>query len=419
MQMQLRMPRLRYLIALLILLSFIPDIISAQKLFRDGYIIKKDNTDLEGLIGFSPGQDIPKSCVFKRFEIAVEIKYFPGDLKAFGYRNGTRFEIFDIEGKPSFYETLIKGELSLYRRGSKYYIRKNDGTPVELKNNRMILNEESNSKEFTNIQGILQYLTSGKGINIPINLSLKNDLLPLLEEYNRASGSNYAVFKDTYSEKDLVANVRRAGINKNTYGIMGGANEYSLHIGKKSGMVFSGTVNQISPVYGVFYERVISGRTDKLAIHAELLFGQHSLYSYTEINHPNLGIERNDSFIDISPLKIPVMLQYSFRGRRVVPYFNAGIAYATFLNKRYFHISEFEYNNNSIYTTEDSNINLKSSEITPVLSAGIYMRLVKLIRIRVEGRVEYGKGLIQNSSLAITTLSQNSIQGSLLFGISF
>ncbi len=74
----------------------------SQKVFRDGYIIKKSGETLNGLVEYSVKQGAPSECRFKRFDIAHEVVYSANDIKAFGYRNGNRYESKEFNSKTSF-----------------------------------------------------------------------------------------------------------------------------------------------------------------------------------------------------------------------------------------------------------------------------------------------------------------------------
>lgn len=392
----------------------------AQKLFRDGYIVKKDGVALEGMLGFTPGQDFPSACIFKRFEIAVQVKYSVEELKAFGYRNGRRFEIFNLTGKPAVYEALVKGDLSVYRKGLNFYIGRKNDAPVQLvSDTSMILVDNGEKKEFKTERAILLYLTLGRGAEVKIDFDMKNDLVPLVTEFNSRGSSKYYVYQDNFNEKDLVANVRRAGINKNTFGLIGGTNYYLFNIKGTGGIYAPKSMNQMWPVYGILYERVISTRSDKVALHAELQYFRHNFYEYSETEKPYLGTERNDAFVDLTGLNMPLLIQYSFRGARIVPYVNAGLTFTGYLKRKYTHIYEFEDVNNNINTTEDHLVTLKPLEASGTAGLGISVRVIRMISIRIEGRFEAGFGPVKKIPNVTCGFKEKSIQESLLFGISF
>jgi len=91
-----------------------------QKLFREGYVIKPNGDILNGLVEIKNGKNIPSECVFKRFEIAVQVNYKPGEIKEFGYRNGNRYKSVILDDKETFVEVVVDGIITLYKKGSRY-----------------------------------------------------------------------------------------------------------------------------------------------------------------------------------------------------------------------------------------------------------------------------------------------------------
>src|SRR5512133_1001310 len=104
-----------------------------QKIFRDGYVVKKSGESSYVLVEYSSSQDIPSKCTFKRFDIAREVGYTPESILAFGYKNGNRYESRELNNKKSFYEVLVTGRIVLYRKGSGFYVDKDHLGLVELK----------------------------------------------------------------------------------------------------------------------------------------------------------------------------------------------------------------------------------------------------------------------------------------------
>ncbi len=94
--------------------------IMAQSGFRPGFIIKNNGDTLNGLVFYGSNGKFEKSCLFKRFEIAQEISYSPGQIKAYGFRNGRYFESKTIGRKKTFLECLVKGDVSVYIIPGKY-----------------------------------------------------------------------------------------------------------------------------------------------------------------------------------------------------------------------------------------------------------------------------------------------------------
>jgi hypothetical protein len=86
-----------------------------QKIFRDGYVIKKTGESLNGLVEYSINQDIPSVCTFKRFDIARRVVYSPKEILAFGYRNGNRYESIELNNKSSGYLFCWRGKNTIQK----------------------------------------------------------------------------------------------------------------------------------------------------------------------------------------------------------------------------------------------------------------------------------------------------------------
>ena len=141
-----------------------------QKIFREGYIVKKNGESLFGLVQYSANQDVPSVSVFKRFDIARIINYYPDEITAFGYRNGNRYESREINNKRSFFEVSISGEITLYHYKSKYYIEKNQSGLIELNDGPLIFRSEGESKTFTSFLNSWDILQKIKQAQFPIGL---------------------------------------------------------------------------------------------------------------------------------------------------------------------------------------------------------------------------------------------------------
>jgi len=191
----------------LLLLSIVPLVISsaasAQKNFREGYLIKNNGDVLNGLIEYKSNQDVPAVCIFKRFEIATEIPYGPGEIMSFGYINGNRYESKKVSGKDSFYEVLVSGKITLYRTGSKYFLQKEDSGLTSLNESTIEYTSKGQSQKFDGLTPFLRYITEGKVETIKEKTDPKQDLEPVIIEFNRNSGNAYYVYKHDASKQAL------------------------------------------------------------------------------------------------------------------------------------------------------------------------------------------------------------------------
>jgi hypothetical protein len=393
----------------------------SQKIFREGYIVKNTGENYSGLVGYNPNSKNPTTCVFKRFDIAYEVTYSPELLSAFGYKNGKRYESLEMDGKKSFFETLVKGDITVYIKGSKYYLKKGEMPPVEVKDGKNSWTVEGTQKEFGTLTDLLKYLTSGSKVEIRENLVLKNDLVPVVAAYDKETGNSWNVYNRSFSEKELTLSAWRSGVNRNRFGVTAGINNYILKINPSEENIFlPPSDKETGLMLGLSFERVLSKKSDKLTFRADLLYVHQDFYTYSERELINGNYSRDDAFYNFSAIKLPLLLQYSFTGKRIIPYFNWGITGIYFIKTDYSHISEVEevyLNNIRIY--EDNDMVFNIGELSATIGAGVKIRAFSNYILNIEGRFEFGTGLFNKSYPDKGSFSQYSLQPSILIGFSF
>jgi hypothetical protein len=379
----------------------------SQKIFREGYITRNNDEVITGLVEYTQGKSIAKECVFKRFEIASEIKYNADQIKNFGYQYGSKYESINNSGKNEFYEVLVSGEINLYKKGSKYYLTKNKNNLIELSDGPIeyIVNNEKRKSE--DLVSFLQIITDNK-IDIGEKIILK-DIVPVISAFNKKAGNSYQVFNNSFSKKSLMSASFRAGKENTGFGITTSLYSYSLllqHFGSDFVPVFDS--RQI--LYGgLTWEKLLSGKDDHVKLRIDLLFTKQHLYSYSEKELSSINSFRDDSFLEFSALKLPVTIQYSFTSGRIVPFTGAGISYSQFLSHSYLHVREtqaYSY----IYTSEDRNLVVRNGEFSFLFTGGLKIRILNEMKLSIQAGIEIGQGLFTRQNLYKVRSSQTFIQ---------
>ena len=404
----------------------------AQKVLREGYIVKNSGETLTGLVEYSDKQGIPGICRFKRFDIARTVSYSASDIRAFGYLNGNRYESSGTGSSKSFYEVLVTGKIKLYTNGSKYFIEKDNSGLVELKNGAVTIDTPQGKKEFRDNSEMLAFLTEGKVGTIPENFKVSTGIVTLVVNYNRYTGESYYLYKRSYTEKQLTQLAWKSGVSRNRFGVISGINIYSLDIkfnpsmyGITSADYVPAPVDNTGPVFGITYERVLFRRTDRFAARIDLVYNSKSFYCYSERENHAGGTTRDDAWFSFKGIKLPVLAQYSITGGRIVPYFNLGAAYQYFIKSEYLHNAEIENGMHEITTVQDQNMLFKTGELSGVAGLGARIRIRGTANLHLSYMFEYGGGFFQNVNITDSSNRKNdpyvehSIQSTLLLGITF
>jgi len=415
------------LLSFLLIIFISGNEVYCQKIFRDGYIIKKGGEPIYGLIGYSSGQGIPSKCIFKRFDIASEIQYGPEEISAFGYKNGNRYESIELNHRKIFYEVLVTGEIVLYKKGSSFYIDKDHTGIIELKKGPVSISVSGKEYHFKTLPEFLNYITESKMGVIIDEFNIKNDITPLIASFNKMSGNSYSILNRTMTEKQLSQKAFETGTKKSRFGFISGINFYMLNLNQSPDNFFPLPEPEMENgiVYGLTYERLLSRKTDKFSLKVELLYGQQTFYSYEENIHGNIYTDRSDFNFEFTGIKMPVLFQYSFTGARIVPYINAGFAYQFILNQDYLQTKEREYLPlKEVTTSEYRNMELRSGEISGLGGLGLRTRIFNNLSIHFQARAEIGSGILvrikeDGSYYEGDPFDQKSLQTTFLLGITF
>lgn len=137
----------KIILLLLILLS--TRLANAQADFRPGYIIKMNGDTLSGEIDYAGDLSMGKSCRFRLNDEDEKVKYSPGDIMGYRFKDGRYFVSRTLNEGNVFLEFLIKGRINIYYlrddTGDHYFLEKEDDKLIELPYEEEIRNKDGMS----------------------------------------------------------------------------------------------------------------------------------------------------------------------------------------------------------------------------------------------------------------------------------
>ena len=317
-----------YLRILLLLLIVAPGLgVQGQASYRQGHIVKNNGDTLSGLVkeSFTPRES--KVCIFKEDKKSKVSKYYPGEIKSYGFTDDDYFESREvmIKGKPVqvFARVLLEGPMNLYYHGKNkevlYHIEKeDDGEVVELANRDREVELESNWT-----YNIYRSYAEAK---IP---EYKNTLYFLFEDseaarnqvgslkYNDQSFINITktYLNETCDEADCITYENDLRESRERFGVYSGV--YVSKMFFEDGGAES-LVRASIPV-GVYYQLPLA------FIHKRLFFQNELNYRHIQYdklyNPPNeTGYEK----LEWDVIGIPLLLQYQISTGKISPMIGFG-----------------------------------------------------------------------------------------------
>jgi hypothetical protein len=172
----------------------------AQLEYKPGYIVTNTGDTVHGKIKTRLGSKAATTCSFR--DGSSTIQYGPDQIEVFAF-TGNGHYVSGVE-PGCFVEELIRGELSLYKSGQVFFVRKNDDKPVRLETGRIMDTTDVNVGLGTDVvygyrednrwKGKLTVLTSDNTGSIAALHDLTFDeksLRRFVREYNLGLGAKY------------------------------------------------------------------------------------------------------------------------------------------------------------------------------------------------------------------------------------
>jgi len=328
--------------------------ISAQD-YRNGFIIMNQDT-INALINFGSPSQNSKRCIYKYFDISVEISKNPNQIMGYGLKNGSCFESIEINGKRLFFEYLVKGKMSLLYNGSSnnYYLKTDNSTIILLSEKKVVGKSFDNQQEmsFVNYRKVLEYYFSGcsKLSADYQTLKLEADALKeIFTQYNSCFDINFKTFERSEKSKSgIVYNSLLQKYPNFSFGLQQGILSQeitNLPLNTPTESAIEKTGKSISYFAGLFVHFKKINGSNIFCIQTEFLFNKNrfTVYSNFADDKPNVTINV-DKYLDATFIKIPVLLFY---GKKITNKMNvfvqAGIAKSIILKSKEYAFNQ-QYN---------------------------------------------------------------------------
>lgn len=381
--------------------------IEAQSDFRDGFIISLQGDTVRGRISY--GGHIYERCYFKTTS-GEETTYAPAEIMAYGFTGDRYFEsreiTIDKQKQTVFLEVLIRGKASLYTYKHYFFIQKGDDFQ-ELKNEvtEVVKDGVLQRKNSNHHIGILSYMLIPDCPEIKERIQrtqlTEKGLTSILERYNVCVGESVKSYKAERPWLQIGLGVS-AGFAISSMEVETKLSDFIEIVGKyrKSKNVVGGIEMELS-----------SPRVNE---HISFSVGAiyHSMsFSITNVNSAG-AIQRNNVWVDVDQLKMPIGLRYKFHGK-VAPFINGGILSAFNLKTKSTWIEEVEYQNSVTTKEHEIYLAMKKRQSGFWAGAGLSTPISKKLRGTAEFRYEVLRGPMHNF-LPSTT---NNVQ--VLVGVRF
>ena len=412
------------LLLLLIVSSSFINNVTAQKVYMDGYIIRNDGSVIYGKIESVKKDNTPSECVFKWFDLAHPLIYKPGDIKAFGFRGGSRYDTKKIKNRQVFVSCLASGDASLYYDGKTMYVETAEtATPVPLTKGNADMILAGTTVNTSGFRDVLQKTLKDKaGFSVPEKTSLdKKSVTNIIASYNNSTGKPSHIYAVT-NQNLYYSEMSNAGKFKFSYGPTAGMTGIKFEAIDKN--IYSGvflpkmTSYKFVPTAGFFVEKQLSKVKDIVDFHAELSFMNNKMYLFDieeQKSYPYLTI-RSDIFINYTAIKAPVYLQFNLSQKKIVPYISVGGFYTYLAGTSYRRSYETEDRNSVVRQFTDNSLTINNKEYGWLAGFGIKYKINPKTSAYIQGRYEAGSGIYASPQ---TELKQSSASISILAGIKF
>ena len=390
----------------------------AQSEFMNGYIIKNDGSFTYGQLKYIAKGYSARECVFRWFDISSEYTFLPGEIEAFGFTHGMRYKSVNEGGRKIFMACLTDGDLDLVYDGSELYLDGMGLEMVKLDNAAGSVNAEGRMLSYKGFSDLIEQLPDPENrFTVPSDISLKPEkMTEVIAAYNESRGARSPVFA-IRNPSGVYEEMRNLGAYMGNYGVLAGMTAARYNAEKVNyshlGFVPEMDFYEITPVFGLWYNRPLSRKKDRFTIQGEIMAYKTNVYIYDEsVDYSTTT--RSDINLSYTGIKVPVFFSVSFLEGSVKPFFSAGGFGMVNLGAKYTREGETENAVHVVRPFTDNTISLNQSMFGGLAGIGVKKELSPRKSFTVELRAEYGSGIYDRDGI-----DQNTVSFSIIAGFDF
>ena len=381
----------KFILAGLLLLAY--NLCFSQTDFKPGYVITQSGDSLAGLVDYREGARSFRSCDFRQSVSQETHTYKPGELLAYGFLDGQRFETKTITLPDStmhtvFLEALIRGQVSLYKFEQYYWVEKNAVLNVLLDEVREVyINDVRYVKHTNQHVGTLSTLMFDCAeMRLTVQQAQLNErnLTKLVEDYNRCVGSSTIIYKEKKPWIKPVVGVV-AGMTISQIKFFTDMNDFKHLTGS-----FEPSRNF---TVGLSFDILSPRLFERFSFYSEILYMHTAYYHYQEVPS-DFSTNRNYITIDLKQLKIPFGARYTFPERKLTPMISAGISGTIHVKQSSTWVQEQEFTTVVQTYTGEALAEMKRNQFGLWGSLGVQYSINEKLGASLELRYEQTNGIV-------------------------
>lgn len=352
----------------------------AQNNFQPGYIVQLSGDSVRGEVDVRGKQRMSRLCLFRTAAGAALTQFTPRELKAYGLRQGARYEARAVAavgaessalaaGTGVFMEVLAQGKAMLYTYPdaddrTHYGFRQADGPLVELVQTAQTVQVKGlpvKEQTFPFRQVLSAAFADCPAVQPRLVKAVLTDS-QLIDIFNRY---NYCGLADAARPQTTV---RTSTLH---FGLVLGLQQATASLNDK-GVVEAKSAP--GPVVGVGALLNPAAFNSKLAIRIEALYQSQLLEADYVRNNGVVATLRSNrhASIRLKTVRVPLLLRYTVLPAGALrPYLQAGAELAVLLNRQLAVIQESNEGLNGTYSTTTRNIEMRGLGIGPAAALGV------------------------------------------------